>query len=188
MPCETIHIRLLHEGTPVWRPVSAERLHDGIFRILGEVPDNDEWAFKPGEIVVTKRHVFSDGREGIVADQLAFDPTREFQNWEEVEQSIDKVIAGSLVSFDPATISNVRDLFGVIRTRCPIPEAVGKGYWSTICISWKGVEVEVFDDRYELYQFITDGRTDIEHFDRVVGADVPAGLINQLPRFAKLSD
>jgi hypothetical protein len=105
-----------------------------------------------------------------------------------VEQSIAQAVAGSPVHFDPATISNVRDLLGVIRTQCPIPVGAGKGYWSTICISWKGVEVEICDDHYELYQFITDGRTDIEHFDRVVGEDVPVGLLNQLPRVAKLSD
>src|ERR1700676_3742890 len=67
-------------------------------------------------------------------------------NWGEVEQSVDRSIAGSPVPFDPATISNLRDLLGVIRTQCPIPEAAGKGYWSRICISWKGVEVEIFDD------------------------------------------
>jgi len=39
MPSETIHISLLGEGTPVWRPVPAEQLLDGTFRILGEVPD-----------------------------------------------------------------------------------------------------------------------------------------------------
>ncbi len=187
MPSETIHIRLLDEGTLVFRPVAAERLHDGTFRILGEVPDSEEWAFRPGEIVVTKGHMFSHGIEGIVADQLAFDPTREFQNWGEVERSIDRAFAGSPVPFDSATISNVRDLFDVIRARCPIPEAAGKGYWSTICISWEGLEVEVFGDDYELYQFF-DGRTDIEYFYRGVGSEVPAGLIDQLPRVAELSD
>jgi hypothetical protein len=125
--------------------------------------------------------------KGIVADQLAFDPTRKYQNWGEVEQSISQSIAGSPVPFDPATISNVRDLLGVICTLCPVPIGTGKGYWSTICISWKGVEVEICDDHYELYRF-TDGRTDIEHFDRVAGSDGPADLLNQLPRIANLSD
>ena|ERR1035438_3290254 len=187
MPSETIHISLLGEGTAVFRPVAAERLHDGTFRILGEMPDDEEWAFKPGEIVHTRQHVFSDGMKGIVADQLAFDPTCEFHNWGEVEQYIARAIAGSPVPFDPATISNVRDLLDVICSRCPLPESAGKGYWSTVCISWKGVEVEICDDHYELYQF-TDGHTDIEHFDRVAGSDVPAVLLNQLPRIVKLSD
>ena len=73
MPSETIHIPLLGEGTPVWRPVPAEQLLDGTFRILGEVPDDEEWAFKPGELVVVRQHVFSDGIKGLVADRLAIE-------------------------------------------------------------------------------------------------------------------
>jgi hypothetical protein len=71
MPSETIHIPLLGEGTPVWRPVAAERLLDGTFRILGEMPDDEEWAFSPGEVVVVRHHVFSGGVKGMVADRLA---------------------------------------------------------------------------------------------------------------------
>jgi hypothetical protein len=181
MPIEIIHIRLLGEGTAVWRPVAAERFQDGSHRILGVTPDDEEWAFKPGEMVVTKRHIFQDGTEGIVADRLAFDPNLEFQNWEEVELNIDRAITGSPVIFDPATISNVRNFLNIIRSRCSIPEGASKGYWSTICISWKGIEVEIFDDHYELYQFHANGRTDIEYFNRVVGEDVPIDLLNRLP-------
>lgn len=187
MPSETIHIRLLGEGTEVWRPVPAERLQGGNFRILGEMPDIEEWAFRPGEIVHTKSHVFSEGVEGMAADQLAFDPTCEFRDWAGVERSIARAIAGSVVPFDPATISNVRDLIFVIRTRCTIPEGTGKGYWSTVCISWKGVEVEIFNDHYELYQF-APGPFGIEYFERVSGSDVPAELVNKLPGIASHSD
>ena len=123
----------------------------------------------------------------MVADQLVFDHTHEFQNWGEVEQSVAQAIAGSSVPFDPATVSNTHDFLGLICARCPLPESAGKGYWGTICISWTDVEVEIFDDRYELYQF-TDGHTDIEYFDRVLGSDVPADLLNKLPPIAKLSD
>jgi hypothetical protein len=188
MPSETIYIRLLGEGTAVWRPVAAERLHDGTFRILGEMPDYEEWAFQPGEIVHSKSHVFSDGVKGIAADQLALDPNRDFRDWGEVEHFIARAIAGSVVPFDPATVSNVRDFLCTIRARCPIPEGAGKGYWSTICISWKGIEVEIFDDRYELYQFIADGRSYIEYFNRNVGVDVPAELKDRLPHIAGPSD
>lgn len=73
MRSETIYIPLLGEGTPVWKPVVAERLLDGTFRILGEMPDDEEWAFKPGELVVVRQHVFSDGKSGLVADRLAIE-------------------------------------------------------------------------------------------------------------------
>ena len=88
-------------------------------------------------------------------DHQAHDSSCEFQNWGEVEQSIDQTIAASPVPFDLATISNMRDLLRAIRTRCPVPVVANKGYWSTICISWKDVEVEICDDHYELYRFPT---------------------------------
>jgi hypothetical protein len=73
MHSETIYIPLLGEGTPVWKPVAAELLLDGTFRILGEMPDDEEWAFKPRELVVVRQHVFSDGKSGLVADRLAIE-------------------------------------------------------------------------------------------------------------------
>lgn len=69
MQFETIHIPLLNEGTEVWRPVVAERSPGGTFRILGEVPDDEEWAYKPGDIVRVKQHVFSDGTSGLIPDR-----------------------------------------------------------------------------------------------------------------------
>jgi hypothetical protein len=73
MHSETIYIPLLGEGTPVWKPVTAERLFDGTFRMLGEVPGDEEWAFKPGELVIVGQQVFSDGKSGSVADRLAIE-------------------------------------------------------------------------------------------------------------------
>jgi hypothetical protein len=61
MTSEIIHVPLLDEGTTVWRPVAAERLPDGTFRIVAEMSDDEEWAFKPGEIVAVTLHTFSDG-------------------------------------------------------------------------------------------------------------------------------
>jgi hypothetical protein len=43
----------------------------------------------------------------------------------------------------------------------PLPSGVGKGYWSTVIIVWgKGVQLEVFGGRVEVYHFV-DQRTDI---------------------------
>jgi hypothetical protein len=71
MPLTTIHIPLLNEGTTVWRPAEAEQLSNGTFRILGPIPEGEEWAFVPGDTVVVKHHVFSDGTNGLIADRLA---------------------------------------------------------------------------------------------------------------------
>ena len=48
----TIYVALLDEGVDVWRPVEAERLASGLFRILSEREDPDEiWEFFSGSIV-----------------------------------------------------------------------------------------------------------------------------------------
>jgi hypothetical protein len=187
MQSETIYIPLLNEGTRAWRPVVAQRSLDGTFRILGEMPDDEEWAYKPGDNVVVKQHVFSDGLSGLIADRLANEHTCGFQNWAAVEHSVAQSIAVSPVSFDPAAVSNVQDFLHVIRKRCPLPEGVAKGYWGTIRVWWDNVEVEIFDDHFELYRF-GDDRTQIEHFDRAPGTGVPADLVNLLPRVAKRPD
>ena len=69
MPAATIYMPLLDEGTTVWRPVEAERLPDGSYLIIGEVPDEEQWEFQPGERVAVRQHVFSDGTRGMVADR-----------------------------------------------------------------------------------------------------------------------
>jgi hypothetical protein len=62
-----IFMPLLGEGTDVWRPVEAEQLPDGRYRLLGEVPEGETWAFAPGSTVNCSRKVFSDGTSGLVA-------------------------------------------------------------------------------------------------------------------------
>lgn len=49
----TIHVRLLDEPVPVWRPVQAQMLEPGIYRILESqiVPEYEEWEFQPGSKV-----------------------------------------------------------------------------------------------------------------------------------------
>jgi hypothetical protein len=59
------------EGTSVWRPAPADDLGDGTFRILGAVPVEEIWMFKPGEIVRCRRQLFSEGQEGLAAYELA---------------------------------------------------------------------------------------------------------------------
>jgi hypothetical protein len=62
----TIYIELLGEGTPCWRPVEAEELPDGSFRIIESIPEDEQWSFKPGDVVQCRRHQFQSGR-GLVA-------------------------------------------------------------------------------------------------------------------------
>jgi hypothetical protein len=60
----TIYVRLLDEGTEVWRPAKAVTVGEGLYRLLA-TPDYDlvdeEWEFPPGSIVAGKQKIGSDG-------------------------------------------------------------------------------------------------------------------------------
>jgi hypothetical protein len=53
---EQIYVALLDEGVDVWRPVSAERISEGIYRISQQPYDRDteRWEFEPGALVVAE--------------------------------------------------------------------------------------------------------------------------------------
>ncbi|MDQ2859972.1 MAG: hypothetical protein M3T55_04430 [Pseudomonadota bacterium] len=71
MTAETIYMPLLNEGTDVCAPVQAINLGDGGFRVLGPVPDDQQWAFAPGNIVCVRFKKFRDGWEGFVAGVIS---------------------------------------------------------------------------------------------------------------------
>lgn len=72
-----IYVKLLDEGTDVWRPVPATELSDGTFQ-LGEPndydPDAEVWEFPPYTRVRCALRKFSDGIEGLVAVAAASCP------------------------------------------------------------------------------------------------------------------
>lgn len=47
----TVYVYLLEEGTDVWRPVKAMRITDGMYRLLGPIPEGEIWEFQPDDIV-----------------------------------------------------------------------------------------------------------------------------------------
>ena len=65
-----VYVRLLDEGTDVWRPVRATASSDGMFRLLkpnGYDPNAEKWEFPPLTKVRCVRRKFTDGGEGLVA-------------------------------------------------------------------------------------------------------------------------
>ena len=50
-----ILIPLLNEGTQVSRPVDAEWLGGDRYRVLGDAPPDEEWAFGSGSVVIARK-------------------------------------------------------------------------------------------------------------------------------------
>jgi hypothetical protein len=75
--CETsvaeIYVALLDEGTTVWRPVRATHLGADVFEIAPDAapPEDERWAFGPGEHVRCEPRTFSGGERGLVAVERA---------------------------------------------------------------------------------------------------------------------
>ena len=59
----TIHVYLLEEATDTWRPVEAEVLGLGLFRIPAEtaVPEGEQWEFQPGDVVRCEERTLLEG-------------------------------------------------------------------------------------------------------------------------------
>jgi hypothetical protein len=59
---QTIYIELLHEGVTVYRPVEAKLEDDGAYRLPGEAPEGEEWAFAVGSRVYCEWRELDTGR------------------------------------------------------------------------------------------------------------------------------
>jgi hypothetical protein len=71
MESTTIYVKLLEEGTDVWRPVAALALTDGSFELIGSADqdENEKWEFLPHSRVICAEKIFSDGSKQLVAIQ-----------------------------------------------------------------------------------------------------------------------
>lgn len=72
---KTIYVRLLDEGTDVFRPTKIESLEDGLFKLLPTPeydPDDEHWEFTPGCVVrgVTRK---LEGETVLVAVSVNYD-------------------------------------------------------------------------------------------------------------------
>ena len=62
----TIHVELLDEGVECWRPVEAERLNDGTYRITDSCPDGETWAFARGDVVRCRQQSTARDSDGVL--------------------------------------------------------------------------------------------------------------------------
>ena len=65
-----IYVELLDEAVAVWRPVEAEELSPGRYRLKGPIPDEERWQFQPGDIVDCESRTFEGGAVKLVAVRL----------------------------------------------------------------------------------------------------------------------
>jgi len=68
-----IFVYMPEETVDVWRPVDAELVGPGLYRILSSDPDPEVevWEFKSGEVVHCEERTFSGGEVGLVAIRSA---------------------------------------------------------------------------------------------------------------------
>ena len=68
----TIYIRLLNEGTEVYRPVPSLQQGDNIYKVFGNDiydPNDETWEFLPGSVVICEQRQLS-GEICLVAKSL----------------------------------------------------------------------------------------------------------------------
>ncbi len=107
------------------------------------------------------------------------------RDWGEVQIEVDRIVAESPEPFDPSTVANARELISICRARCPLPSEVTKGYWSTVSLSWPSFEIEVCEDRLEVYHF-KDKSTDIWYEMHKPSEVFSDRFLNDLPKIAVL--
>ena len=58
-----IYVKLLNEGTEVYRPVTAEKISESVYKMHGfELYDEEDetWEFKPGSLVSVVEKILED--------------------------------------------------------------------------------------------------------------------------------
>ena len=68
-----IFVKLLNEGTEVYRPVPAELIKAGIYKLKGDDiynPEDEQWEFSPGTQVVVTEKFLSNGIELVAVRKL----------------------------------------------------------------------------------------------------------------------
>ena len=130
-----------------------------------------------------------------MADAANKSPIEGFSGWNEVRSAIEAIISSQAEVFDPNTIANARDVVSVCESLTRLPAGVGKGYLTTVCLWWKGnfeldclcwdgFELEVFEDRVEVYAF-RDKATYIRHEEHTPGGSLTPRFLDELAALAR---
>jgi hypothetical protein len=99
-----------------------------------------------------------------------------------VERAIELLVAENPEPFDSNTVANAHDLVLRCRADVSIPTHVVKGYWSIVSLSWPKFEIEVFEDRLEVYHFNDDKSTDVWYEEHRPGEVFSKRFLDELPK------
>jgi uncharacterized protein YhfF len=77
---------LLREGTDAWVPVEAEEMRNGRYRVVGEAPEDQQWAFPSGSIVRCAQKAFSDGESDLVAVENSDEGETQMEFWSALDR------------------------------------------------------------------------------------------------------
>ena len=107
----------------------------------------------------------------------------QLSDWDHVRVNVDQLVANSPDPFDANTVANARDLLALCDKGTPVPTSVARGYWETVSFSWGNFEIEVFEDRLEVYRFY-DQRSEIWYEEHQPGDAFSPRLVAELATLA----
>ncbi|MNU97533.1 hypothetical protein D3C71_876130 [compost metagenome] len=107
------------------------------------------------------------------------------EDWAGVKRAAAEVVAARPDEYTASVVRNLDDLLDHIQTSNRPAPSILPGYWPTFLVEWeaeeaKNLQIEVFDDRYEIYRFF-DGRTDIWYEPHTYGDAFSDQFIAELP-------
>ncbi len=104
-----------------------------------------------------------------------------FKDWEEVATAAESVFSTSDEPFSRETIENARDVLAGCRCTSLLPNGVEKGYWSTLCLIWDKFELEIFEDRVEVYHF-DQPQLQVWYEQHTPGQEFSSRFLGELPK------
>lgn len=104
-----------------------------------------------------------------------------FVDWPAVRPKVEQIVHESEEPFAPETIANALDVIHTCTGSCLLPTHVEQGYWPTISFGWDAFELEVFQDRIEVYHFRESGM-EVWYEYHQPGSPFSQKFLDQLPK------
>lgn len=106
-------------------------------------------------------------------------------DWAAVARVVAEIVGDRPEEYTPAVRRGLDDLLLLVRSSNRPAPTVSPGYWPTFCLTWdaedaRNLEIEVFEDRYEVYRFF-DGKTDIWYEPHPGEGGLSNAFIAELP-------